>query len=154
MKAGDESAGNTGLSTLQEETAPGGPNSPTSKALIPAPSTMVNLNKDIDRIQEQHILYSSKLETEQRKGNKLDKQIRAAEARIRALYNNTRGGAVLVDDTMKYKKTIAKLEKTLQSLRIQLSKSNTENLNLKSKITDARTDKLLYLQIHQDMVSL
>lgn len=150
MKTSDESISNVVLGSLAEETI-GGPNSP-SKNAVPAPTSMVNLTKDIDRIQEQNILYSSKLELEEKKSAKLDAKIKAAEIRIRSLYNNTRGGAVIVDDTVKYKKEIAKFEKTLQTIRIQLSKSNTENINLKSKITDARTDKLLYLQIHNDLV--
>lgn len=146
MKSAEDSALNSTLGPLLEES--GG----ASNNLPPAPSVMAGLNKDIDRIQEQHIIFSNKFEVEERKGGKLDAKIKAAEARIRELYNNTRGGAVIVDDTVKYKKQISKLEKTLQTIRIQHSKSNTENLTLKSKITDARTDKLLYLQIHHDMV--
>jgi hypothetical protein len=142
--AGDTPAPGLGA-VLEESVAP-------SKQLNPAPSAVVNLAKNIDRIQEQHVIYSSKMDTEERKGLMLDAKIKAAEGRIRTLYNSTRGGAVIVDDSARYKKRIAKLEKSLQTLRIQLSKSHTENLNIKAKITDARTDKLLYLQIHKDMV--
>ena len=150
MKKDDENI-KLGLETVQEDES-GNVNSPSTKNHIAAPNSVVNLTKAIDRIQEQHVLYSTKLENEERKEKQLDEKIKNAEIRIRKLYNNTRGGAVIIDDTVKYKKLIAKLEKSLQTYRIQLSKSHTENLTLKSKITDARTDKLLYLQIHKDMV--
>ena len=137
------------LGAVQEDP----PASPTTKTLAPVPSIMANLNKDMDRIHDQSVVFSGKIDREDMKAKALDAKIKAAEKRNRDLYNQTRGGAVIMDDSAKYKKNIAKLEKTLQTLRIQLSKSNQENIILKNKITDGRTSKLLYLQIHYDMVS-
>lgn len=153
MKKGDESsmqlpAGS--LSTMKEKDDL---NSPTKPSVGAVPSGMTQLTKAMDRIQEQSIIYSSKIEIEEKKAAMLDQKIKAAEARIKTLYGSTRGGKVIVDDSIKYKKNVAKLEKSLQSIRISLSKSQTENMTLKRKIIDARTDKLLYLQIHADMVS-
>lgn len=53
-----------------------------------------------------------------------------------------------------YKKTIARLEKNLQMARIKLSVVHSENMDCRHQIDAMRRDKVLYLQIQNDLVSL
>lgn len=51
------------------------------------------------------------------------------------------------------KKQIGKLEHQLQMSKIKLSVARNENINLKQKVLNYRRDKLLHLQILNDLVS-
>lgn len=64
----------------------------------------------------------------------------------------TKGGVVSGADQVMYKKTIERLEKQLQMSKIKLSVSHSENLDCRHQIDSMRRDKVLYLQILNDLV--
>jgi hypothetical protein len=64
----------------------------------------------------------------------------------------TKGGVVSGTDQVMYKKTIERLEKKLQMSKIKLSVSHSENLDCRNQIDSMRRDKVLYLQILNDLV--
>jgi hypothetical protein len=64
----------------------------------------------------------------------------------------TRSGDALKEEEAMFKKTISRLEKNLQMSRIKLSVSHSENMDCRNQIDSLRRDKVLYLQIQNDLV--
>lgn len=69
------------------------------------------------------------------------------------LKTKTQNGKVLKQEENQSKKKIARLEKKLQLARIQLSVAHSENSELRKAIDTMRLNKILYLQIRNDMVN-
>ena len=64
----------------------------------------------------------------------------------------TRSGDAMKEEEAGYKKTIARLEKNLQMSRVKLSVVHSENMDFRHQIDAMRRDKVLYLQIQNDLV--
>lgn len=59
-----------------------------------------------------------------------------------------------MDHEITNKKLISRLEHQLQMSNIKLSTAKNENITLKGKVQDLRREKLLQLQILNDLVGL
>ena len=115
-------------------------------------SSVVNFMKDLDKIQEQQMHYSKKIQKEKLRKAQLDDEMKVCSSKTwicvchlinldntdwldiqvmrQEIYNmkaKTRDGKSLRDEEAAGKKTIARLEKKVQLSRIQLSVSHTEN---------------------------
>ena len=66
------------MGTVQEERSAGPQESSAAGRKLTPSMTTGNVVKDLDRIQEQHVRYATKLETEDKKGKSLDKSIRVS----------------------------------------------------------------------------
>lgn len=107
----------------------------------------------MDRIQEQQILYTSKMEKERKRTEELDELLEGARQQRRVLRDLTRNGSIVNEDDKTNRTNITKLEKKLQSAKIKLSVCRRDNSTQKMKIDKLRKDKLMHLQIKVDMVS-
>jgi hypothetical protein len=149
----------------------------TSIDTISHTSSLQSAMRDVGQTEEQILRYNRKIEVEHSKGRALEKNIKVfmpysksiwlfmltrrcrfffilqeVQDRISSLHAITLGGNVIDDSVRSYKKKISIQEKKLQTLRMQLSKSGSENHMLKDRINFLRTDKLMYLNIHNDLV--
>jgi len=107
--------------------------------------------KELDKLQDQQMLYAKKLEKEKRKKQKLDEQIEEAKNDVLSLKAATRGGAVMKEAQFAHKKALARLEKNLQMARIKLSVAHSENTDTRKQIDSLRRNKVLFLQIRRDL---
>jgi hypothetical protein len=69
------------------------------------------------------------------------------------LQEKTRGGAVVKEDEMNFRRIVSRLENNLQMARIKLSVSHSDNVASRARIDALRQDKTMYLQIQQGIVS-
>mmetsp|Transcript_34816 Transcript_34816/g.64944 ORF Transcript_34816/g.64944 Transcript_34816/m.64944 type:complete len:497 (-) Transcript_34816:163-1653(-) len=138
---------------------PTGLNDSMKKSSVSAPvsvassNAVVNFLKDLDKIQEQQMHYSKKIEKEKRRKTQLDEDIKIMKEDILAMKSKTRDGQLYRDEEAAAKKTIARLEKKMQLTRIQLSVAHSENSDMRKSIDAMRLNKTMYLQIRNDMVT-
>ena len=140
------------MGTVVEEKSATGSNGSPGKMLQGSTTTPATLVKELDRLHELLAKHTEKTAAEGKRERILDTKIREAEQRLLDLSNETRGLDVIIQDSYKFKKSIAKLEKALQTTKIALSKSRAENVEFRTKISNFRTNKLLFLQIYNDML--
>jgi hypothetical protein len=74
-------------------------------------------------------------------------------AAILELQERTRGGAVAKEDEANFKRSISRLENSLQMSRIKLSVAHSDNVSSRTQIDALRQDKAMYLQIQRGIVS-
>ena len=72
---------------------------------------------------------------------------------MRILQDRTKNGTIVRDHDIAHQKLLGRLEHHLQMSKIKLSVSRNENITLKKRVQDLRRDKLLHLQILNDLVS-
>lgn len=72
--------------------------------------------------------------------------------RLRLIQDKTKNGNIVKDHEMMNKKLLGRLEHQLQMSKIKLSTAKNENISLKSKVQDLRREKLLHIQILNDLV--
>lgn len=126
------------------------------KSTVSAPTSVassctVNFLKDLDRVQEQQIHFSKKIEKEKRRKQQLETDIKVIKKDVFDMKNRTRDGKAMRDEEAACKKAIARLEKKVQKARIQLSVAHTENCDARKEIDAMRLNKVMYLQIRTDM---
>lgn len=109
-------------------------------------------SKELNRLQEEQISFSRKLEKERKRKEQLDQSIQETKQFLRILQQRTRNGNIAKDHAVVTKKQIGRLEYQLQSSKMKLSVAKNENKSLKKKIHDLRMDKLLQMQILHDLV--
>ena len=114
-------------------------------------SAMPSFIKDMDRIAKQNTVFSFKIEKERQRKVDLDSSIDAARRQLRGIQDKTRNGTIIRDGEYNSKKQINRIEYQLQMARIKLSVSRRDNGTIKSKIDEARKDKLLCMQIIHDL---
>jgi hypothetical protein len=115
-------------------------------------SSMVSFMKQLDKIQEQQIMFTNKIEKEKKRKIDLDDRFEAAIAARRELQDATRNGTIVNEDSKVNRGAIYRLEKKLQSEKIKYSVAKRDNTALKAKIDVLRKDKKLHMQIKVDMV--
>jgi hypothetical protein len=74
------------------------------------------------------------------------------KADVLALRAATRSGDVKKEEEKNFKKTIHRIEKSVQMARIKYSVVHSENSDTRRRIDDTRKDKILYLQIKNNLV--
>jgi hypothetical protein len=114
-------------------------------------SAMPSFIKDMDRIAKQNTVFSLKIEKERQRKVDLDSSIDTARRQLRGIQDKTRSGTIIRDGEYNSKKQINRIEYQLQMARIKLSVSRRDNGTIKSKIDEARKDKLLCMQIIHDL---
>lgn len=73
--------------------------------------------------------------------------------KLRSIQDKTKNGTIVKEHDIVNKKLIGRLEHHLQMSKIKLSVSKNENLSMKKRVQVLRRDKLLHLQILNDLVS-
>lgn len=74
--------------------------------------------------------------------------------KLRSIQDKTKNGTIIKEHDIVNKKLIGRLEHHLQMSKIKLSVSKNENLAMKKRVQELRRDKLLHLQILNDLVSI
>lgn len=95
-----------------------------------------------------------KIEKEKQRKEQLEEAMEEAKLRLRLIQDKTKNGNIVKDHEMMNKKLLGRLEHQLQMSKIKLSTSKNENITLKAKVQDLRREKLLHLQILNDLVRL
>lgn len=114
-------------------------------------NSMPSFIKDMDRVQKQNTVFTLKIEKEKQRKIELDRNIEIARKQLREIQDKTRSGTIIKDEEFMSKKQINRLEYQLQMARIKLSMARRDNGIVKSKIDEARKDKLLCMQIIHDL---
>lgn len=123
-----------------------------SKSAIEAKaSSVVAFMRNLDKIQEQQILFTSKLEKEKKRKEELDERYEASLQERRVLQDATRNGTIVNEDSKLNRVVIVRLEKKLQSAKIKYSVARRDNASMKSKIDSLRKDKMILMQIKTTM---
>jgi ribosomal protein L24 len=66
--------------------------------------------------------------------------------------DKTKNGNIVKDHEITNKKQLIKLEHQLQMSKIKLSTAKNDNIRLRSRVEDRRREKMLHLQILNDLV--
>jgi hypothetical protein len=78
--------------------------------------------------------------------------LQEAKLKLRSIQDKTKNGNIVKDHEVMNKKLLGRLEHQLQMAKIKLSTAKNENINLKGRVQDLRREKLLHLQILNDLV--
>jgi hypothetical protein len=125
-----------------------------SKASTASASNNIGYMKDLDRVQEQQVVYAGKIEKEKHRQKQLNDSIRAAKQELLDLKALTKNGKIVNEEKAVHGKYLHKLEHQVQQAKIRLSSARGENISMKKKIDQLRRDKMLYNQIQKDFVSI
>lgn len=71
---------------------------------------------------------------------------------LREIQDKTNNGNITKTNDMNNKKLIARLEYQLQTSKVKLSTAKNDNMTYKGRIEDLRREKILQLQILNDLV--
>ncbi|KAJ1418999.1 hypothetical protein B484DRAFT_400319 [Ochromonadaceae sp. CCMP2298] len=110
-----------------------------------------NFSKELSRLQEEQIYFTRKIEKENKRKETVEKALEDATKKLRHVQDLTKNGSLIRDHDMLTKKHLGRLEHHLQMSKIKLSVAKNENVTLKKKVMDRRRDKLLHLQILNDL---
>lgn len=110
------------------------------------------VRRNLDQLQEQQIIFTEKLENEKKRKEILSKKLSEARVQCRELREQTQNGVIINEDDKVHRKRITRLEKQLQTAKIKLSVTRRDNHQAKLRIDGLRKDKLLHLQIKNDLV--
>lgn len=113
--------------------------------------SVISFMKVLDRLQDQQFQYTKKLEKERKRKEILDENFESSRMALRELREKTRNGVIVNEKEKVHKKRLQRLEKQLQAANIKLSIARRDNLAHKAKIDSLRKDKLLHMQIKEDM---
>mmetsp|Transcript_8089 Transcript_8089/g.11360 ORF Transcript_8089/g.11360 Transcript_8089/m.11360 type:complete len:546 (+) Transcript_8089:13-1650(+) len=109
-------------------------------------------SKNFSRLQEQQIIFTTKLEKEKKRKEDIEVKLQYAKDNLTSLLEKTKSGAITKDVEISNQKVIGKVEHNLQMARIKLSIARNDNSNVKKKVDDLRKEKLLHVQILNDLV--
>jgi hypothetical protein len=73
---------------------------------------------------------------------------------LREIQDKTQNGNIAKQHDILNKKLIARLECQLQASKVKLSTARNENIGYRNKVDDLRREKLLQLQILNDLVRI
>jgi hypothetical protein len=93
-----------------------------------------------------------KIEREKKRKDYIDESVEEAKRNLRAIQDKTKNGNIVKDHDVMNKKLLNRLEYQLQTSKIKLSTARNENINLKRRVEDLRREKLLHLQILNDLL--
>lgn len=114
---------------------------------------MLNVHrKELARIQEEQVTYIKKIEKEKRRKEYIEENLEEARRNLRLIQDKTKNGNIVKDHDVMNKKLMNRLEYQLQTSKIKLSTARNENINLKRRVEDLRREKLLHLQILNDLL--
>jgi len=79
--------------------------------------------------------------------------LKEAKDNLYSLLEKTKSGSITKDFEISNQKVVGKVEHNLQMARIKLSIAKNDNSIAKRKVDDLRKEKLLHVQILNDLVS-
>jgi hypothetical protein len=109
---------------------------------------------DLTKLQEEQVTYIRKIENEKQRKEFLDDQFENAKLQLRLIQEKTRNGNIVKDHEMMNQKLLGRLEYQLQTSNSKLSIAKNENLSLKVSMQKFRREKMLHLQILNDLVRI
>lgn len=74
-------------------------------------------------------------------------------AMLRGLQDKTNNGQLVSAHHQQQQKLVTRREHSLQTAKVKLSTARSQNMTLKLKVDDLRREKMLQLQILNDLVS-
>jgi hypothetical protein len=98
------------------------------------------------------VTYIRKIENEKRRKEFLEDQFENAKLQLRLIQEKTKNGNIVKDHEMTNQKLLGRLEYQLQTSNSKLSIAKNENLSLKVSMQKFRREKMLHLQILNDLV--
>eukprot|EP01038_Epipyxis_sp_PR26KG_P007263 gene7263-9901_t len=116
-----------------------------------SPTKEDSFSKELNRLQEQQITYTRKIEKEKRRKEQLEHALQESNTNLRVIQEQTHNGNIARDSDIKHKKKLGRTEHQLQTAKMKLSLSKNENLTLKKKIHDLRLEKVLSLNILNEL---
>lgn len=78
--------------------------------------------------------------------------IQEIKSKLRKVQDRTKNGNIVHENESMNKKLMHRLEHQLQQSKIKLSTARNENITLKNRVQDLRREKLLHLQILNDLM--
>jgi len=112
---------------------------------------VMGLMKDLDRLQEQQVTYSHKIEMEKKRKAEVDQALENAKEELRSYQATTKSGSIVKDEEIIKKKMIGKLEHALQKTRVKYSVLHRDNGVMKRKIDEMRQEKIMHLTILSEL---
>jgi len=123
-----------------------------SKGSTASASNNMNYMKDLDRVQEQQVVYAGKIEKEKHRQKLLKESNDAAKQELLHLKALTKNGKIVNEEKAVHSRYLHKLEHQVQKAKVKLSGARGENIAMKKKIDQLRRDKMLHNQIQKDFV--
>ncbi|CAE7537273.1 ODA1 [Symbiodinium microadriaticum] len=127
------------------------PRGVTNTVSVATASGVGNFLRDLDKLQEQQIFFAKKVDKQKRVKQKYEEELEELKGEVLALRAATRSGDLKKEEEQNFKKTIARIEKSVQMARIKYSVIHSENTDTRKHIDDTRKDKILYLQIKTNL---
>lgn len=124
-------------------------------------------------MQEEQVYFMKKIEKERHRKDYLERNIEVyilsflttwdayfadlsllqeSKRSLRDIQDRTKNGQIVKDHEITNKKLLGRLEHQLQMSKIKLSTSRNENITLKHRVEDLRREKMLHLQILNDLL--
>jgi hypothetical protein len=108
--------------------------------------------RELSRLQEQQIVYAQKMVKEKLRKEQLEVITQKTKEQMKVVQIKTKSGGIVKDFEAVNQRQIGKMEHTLQMIKVKLSVAKNENSKLKKTVTEKRRDKMLQLQIQNDLM--
>eukprot|EP00981_Chlorochromonas_danica_P007524 scaffold1767_cov178-Ochromonas_danica.AAC.29 len=105
----------------------------------------------LTRLQEEHVVYLKRIDKEKKRREKLDADMETMHAMLRGLQDKTNNGQLVSAHHQQQQKLVTRREHSLQTAKVKLSTARSQNMTLKLKVDDLRREKMLQLQILNDL---
>jgi hypothetical protein len=112
---------------------------------------VAGIMKELDRLQGEQVQLARKIEREKRRKEALALDLESARVKLRTYQDATKGGSIVKEEDTISRKTIAKLEYSLQQSRIRLSSTHKDNAAMKRRIDETRQNKIMHLNILRNL---
>lgn len=99
------------------------------------------------------MLFMKRIDRERKRKEQLDDNMINIKQMLREIRDRTNNGTITKVNDINNRKLIARLEYQLQNANIKLSTARNDNSKFKTKVEDLRREKMLQLQILNDLVS-
>lgn len=120
--------------------------SPRAKTTTMAGS-QVEFMQELERIQQQTISFSLKLEREKKRKEYLDEHLEVATQQFREAQRKTRDGFIVKENDVLFRKQVALLEQKLEATKVKISVTRVNNQTLRQKVMGQRKEKIMQLEI-------
>jgi hypothetical protein len=128
--------------TMQSSSPRGLPHNKTAMA-----GSQITFMQELDRIQQQNISFSLKLEREKKRKEYLDEHVEVATQQFREAQRKTRDGFIVKENDMLFRKQVALLEQKLEATKVKISVTRVNNQTLRQKVMGLRKEKIMQLEI-------
>lgn len=108
--------------------------------------------KELNRLQGQQVVYTQKLLKEKIKKAELDEKIQKTKEQLQRMQVKTKSGSMVQEFEVVNQRQIGLGEHHLQMSKVKLSVAKNDNSKLKNTVTSKRKDKILQLQILNDLL--